>query len=149
MSVVAAKALNSTIGKDNFKAFDVLLSGHVDSIVESIENSAEKSINKLNSIKKISSVPKVTDDKKYFLIGGEYGDKFSAYMPCDGSFFVTSIEGKNRTINIYINGNLKHEKVRLVNVFFSSGDKVDVVVNNEYEQPSEGYSEYCIYAEVY
>lgn len=147
MSVITAKALNSTIGKDNFKAFDLLLSEHIDSLIDGINKKTDDDIAERKQLKKIVAVYSSETKFRYYYIGGEYGDEFYAQMPCDGSFYVNGGFNK-KTIDVYINDYKQKSAVKSALVTFTKGQKIRIVVNNEYEQgsSSDPKSVFYIYA---
>lgn len=145
MSIVSAKSLNDTLGTDNFSPFDVILGKQIETLIDALNSKTEQEIKSSREIKKIEAAYPKSEKTKYYYIGGNSEDTFSAKMPCEGSFYVDG-GGSLKTVNIYINGVLKQSYVRNAFVFFSKNDKVTIVVNNEYEQESLGKSYFYIYA---
>ncbi len=156
MSVVSAKSLNGTLGKDNFKPFDVLLSEQVDSIIDKINQSTDQKIESKKIMKKV--VADTSHSKSIFYIGGKTGDSVSVSFPCDGSLYIYG-GTKIKTVSIYINDKIqslgstlnatKQQKVKECLIYFNKGDIIRVVVNDEAEQVGDGYSNFYAYAYVY
>lgn len=167
MSVVSAKSLNGTLGKDNFKPFDISISENVDSIVDTINKNTDEIIANRRRIKRIVADVSASEENKRWFIGIGYGSQsgeknsFSAKMPCDGSFYVYG-GMKKKTISVYINGviqslwsrsnensNSVTQKAKEAVVMFKKGDLVEIVLNDEYEDVSDGYSYFSAYAFIY
>ena len=167
MSVVSAKSLNGTLGKDNFKPFDVSIAENVDSIVDTINKNTDEIIANRRRIKRIVADVSASEENKRWFIGSGYSSQsggknsFSAKMPCDGSFYVYG-GIKKKTISVYINGviqslwsrsneisNSVTQKAKETVVMFKKGDLVEIVLNDEYEDVGDGYSYFYAYAFIY
>ena len=169
MSVVSAISLNGTLGKDNFRAFDIAVSESVDSIIETINKNTDELIANRKRIKKIVADTEAKLENRRWFIGDGYsadwgGGKtsFSAKMPCDGSFYVYG-GIKKRTISVYINGVIQSlwsrsneirnpvtQKAKEAVVMFKQGDLVEIVLNDENEvNEVDGYSYFYAYAFIY
>lgn len=167
MSVVSAKSLNGTLGKDNFKPFDVSIAENVDSIVDTINKNTDEIIANRRRIKRIVADVSASEENKRWFIGSGYSSQnggknsFSAKMPCDGSFYVYG-GIKRKTISVYINGviqslwsrsneisNSVTQKAKEAVVMFKKGDLVEIVLNDEYEDVGDGYSYFYVYAFIY
>lgn len=156
MSIVSAKALNSTIGKEDFVPFDILLSKQVDSLIENINQSTDSKIKADRNIKKI--IADVSATRPIIFVGQNTGDSVSVEVPCDGSFYITG-GLKKKTVSVYINEKIqslgsflnttKQQKVKECLIYFKAGDTIRVVVNDEYEQATDGYSYFNLYAYLY
>lgn len=167
MSVVSAKSLNGTLGKDNFKPFDISIAENVDSIVDTINKNTDEIIANRRRIKRIVADVNASEENKRWFIGDGYsyqfgGGKtsFSAKMPCDGSFYVYG-GMKKKTISVYINSVIQSlwsksneisnpvtQKAKEAVVVFKKGDLVEIVLNDEYEDVGE-YSYFYAYAFIY
>ena len=169
MSVVSAKSLNGTLGKDNFKPFDVSIAESVDSIVDTINKNTDEIIANRRRVKRIVADVSASEENKRWFIGDGYsadwgGGKtsFTAKMPCDGSFYVYG-GIKKRTISVYINGVIQSlwsrsneirnpvtQKAKEAVVMFKQGDLVEIVLNDEDEvNEVDGYSYFYAYAFIY
>lgn len=169
MSVVSAKSLNGTLGKEDFRAFDIAISESVDSIIETINKNTDELITNRKRIKKIVADTEAKLENRRWFIGDGYsadwgGGKtsFSAKMPCDGSFYVYG-GMKKRTISVYINGVIQSlwsrsneisnpvpQKAKEAVVMFKQGDLVEIVLNDENEvNEVDGYSKFYVYAFIY
>jgi hypothetical protein len=168
VSVVSAKSLNGTLGKEDFRAFDIAISESVDSIIETINKNTDELIANRKRIKKIVADTEAKLENRRWFIGSGYNSQtggknsFSAKMPCDGSFYVYG-GIKKKTISVYINGVIQSlwsrsnenrnpvtQKAKEAVVMFKQGDLVEIVLNDENEvNEVDGYSYFYVYAFIY
>lgn len=116
MSAITAKALNSTLGKSNFKALDVLLGEHFGALSSEVRHASSRSL--------------VASDVPYFCLGDGIGEVFRKTMQCSGSMTIKSGNSSStQPVTVKKNGVVvqsKSEKVCIV--VFSKGDTISVNV---------------------
>lgn len=118
MSAITAKALNSTLGKSNFKALDVLIGEHFKALE--------------SELKFISSRSLVASDVPYFCLGNGIGNVFEKTMQCSGSMAIrSSNSNSSQPVTVKKNGVVVQNKTKTeCIVIFSKGDTISVNVGD-------------------
>lgn len=116
MSAITAKALNSTLGKSNFKALDVLIGEHFKALE--------------SELKFISSRSLVASDVPYFCLGDGIGNVFEKAMRCSGSMTIRSSNSNStQPITVKKNGTVvPSQSDTRCTVVFSKGDLINISV---------------------
>ena len=116
MSAITAKALNSTLGKSNFKALDVLLGEHFGALSSEVRHASSRSL--------------VASDSPYFCLGNGMGEVFRKTMQCSGSMTIKSSNSNSKQpVTVRKNGVVVQSKSETqCIVVFSKGDLISVNV---------------------
>lgn len=116
MSAITAKALNSTLGKSNFKALDVLLGEHFGALSSEVRHTSARSL--------------VASDVPYFCLGNGIGEVFKKTMQCSGSMKIKSPNSNSKQpVTVKKNGFIVQDKFPTqCIVVFSKGDTISVNV---------------------
>lgn len=137
MDVFSAKALNSTLGTENFQAFDQLIGTQFEKINEAIQNNLAKEIESRNQVKGLvaSNFDCFEDVYRYFKVN-KSGKQYKEIMPCDGSAYITNLHpyqtGASRYIEVYLNGaSVGNYPWNDFTVKFKAGDEITVVESSQ------------------
>lgn len=118
MSAITAKAINSTLGKSNFKALDVLLGAYFQALADEVRTISKRSL--------------VSSDSPYFCLGNGIGKVFEKTMKCSGSMTIKSSNSNSKQpVTVTKNGSVVPSKTATqCVVVFSKGDVISVTVGS-------------------